>query len=414
MDRALPARTRRAIAAGCLIAFATAARAQSVLGNDANANAPTVGAIAPTTRTNVPPAASTAVALPPFYQAGPFAFRPHFDFSRAYATGVQSAPGRPLTTYIDTFQLGVGVAAGRTWLIDYQCSWLRYSRRDFRNSFGQQLVVSGRASGHDWAVAFGQRYSDTDLPVVETARQTKQQNSTSTVTVSRSLSPHLQATITGEQKLTFTEAFADNYEWSIRPGIDYEATDTLSVGADVGSGYILVYHASDVRYNRPAAHVSWQLTNKTAVAAAVGYDEWKFVAQGRGKVTGPYAQLSAIWQPFTFTTLSLTGQKSNTVTPFRNQAAEAKSWDLNLTQRLLQHFSLHLGAGGQQTQYVLAGPTISAVRSDRIRNYSARLATTFLRRGTASVYYRYAKDASNLGAFGFTSRQYGVQIGFRY
>jgi hypothetical protein len=102
------------------------------------------------------------------------------------------------------------------------------------------------------------------------------------------------------------------------------------------------------------------------------------------------------------------------VSYLQNQVTESLGFNGDLNQRLLGQLFLDLGGGYQNTKYVASANNTSVSRSDDYYFFNARLSTSFLKRGTVAVFYQLGKDVSSQSGFGFSSHQFGFEIGFAY
>jgi hypothetical protein len=350
----------------------------------------------------------------PLIHWGPFGVRPLADYSLIYETGLQVAPGHAISTYLQTISTGIDVDAGDNWRFDYAASWLSYSHGGLQDSFNQRAGAQGKIARKSWMGAFTEDYSAVTTVLVETARQTKQQTSSTEGKFIWFPVSQFSADFTATQKLTFAERLADTLEWSGTPSISYHPTQDIGLGVAVSDGYVLVYHGPDLRYIRPSARVSWQITPKTMISADVGQDVWRFTGSRRGDTKTVYYRGGATLNPFEHTSLILSLQQSNAAVPFKAQLSKTQSSSVFLQQRLFGHLQLAAGVDQQKNRYIADQEGLPTVRSDSLLTYSGNVSLSVLRRGSIGVLYRYTKNASNLPGFGFVMRQIGLQVSFHY
>jgi hypothetical protein len=345
---------------------------------------------------------------------GPFGVRPLADYSLIYETGMQVAPGHAISTYLQTVSTGVDVDVGDNWRFDYAASWLSYSHGGLQDSFNQRAGAQGKLARKTWMTAFTEDYSAMTTVLVETARQTKQQTSSTEGKFIWFPVSQFSADFTATQKLTFAERLADTLEWSGTPSVSYHPTQDIGLGIAVADGYVLVYHGPDLRYVRPSARASWQLTSKTMFSADVGQDVWRFNGSRGGETKTVYYRGGATLNPFEHTSLILTVQQSNAAVPFKAQLSKTQGSSLFLQQRLLGHLQLAVGIDQQKNRYIADLDGLPTVRSDSLLTYSGNLSLSVLRRGSVGILYRYTKNSSNLPGFGFITRQVGLEVSFHY
>lgn len=358
--------------------------------------------------------AGYGVRQSPLFQWGRFEFRPHLAYQFLYADGLLAGLAQLVPSYIHTFSPGLLVEAGENWSFDYTARWTSFSSSAFRETLGHAAALNGTLESPGWTVALSQRYSATDDPMIETARQTEQEIVTTTVRGAYQIGRRVSAILNGEQRLTFTEALADTYEWTLRPEIAYSFSSTLRAGVSLGSGYLRVDQGSDMTYLRPLASLSWQPGRKTSIELLGGVDRWRFVSGNRSSFGGVYYRAAVRYNPFDATVISLSGERSLSAAPFRDQATQLNSWELRVNQRVLTHLQFEVRASHRETTYVGAPESAEGGREDEQRSYDGRLSTTFLGRGSVAAIYRWSRIDSNVPGYGFTSSQVGFEIGYEY
>lgn len=358
------------------------------------------------------PVGGGGAASDPLARWGPFAFRPRIEYRLNYADGLQAVAGRPVGTYISTYLAALRTDVGEHWQLDYAAAKVHYSNQGFRDAVNQTFSLSGLAHGQSWTMALSEQYQASDTPKVETAQQVKEQNSDTELAATWH-GNRMTADVVLQQRLTFREQFADNYEWSVTPNATWHFDGGIQAGAGVGAGYVLVYRASDMSYLRPSLHTTWAVSQKIAFNATAGLEQWRFIAGNRPDTSGLFYAVTAIYHPFDQTAVTITGSRQTQTSPFVDQVSQTQGWTVRLSQRLLKHFQLQVGVNQQTSNYL--GPVANAFsRKDRLTGYDAALNVQFLRRFTASASYRYSKNKTDVPGFGFAAKQIGFQIGIRY
>ena len=57
---------------------------------------------------------------------------------------------------------------------------------------------------------------------------------------------------------------------------------------------------------------------------------------------------------------------------------------------------------------------VSANRTDKFYSLVTRLSHSFLKRGTASIFYQYGSNDSTFSGYSFSSNQYGVEVNYSF
>jgi hypothetical protein len=96
------------------------------------------------------------------------------------------------------------------------------------------------------------------------------------------------------------------------------------------------------------------------------------------------------------------------------QYSENTSIGCSFSQRLFQQFFLNLNGSYNNQQYVASASDIAAARTDKFYSLSMRLSHSFLKRGTASIFYQYGSDNSTAAGYSFSSNQYGVEVNYSF
>jgi hypothetical protein len=358
-----------------------------------------------------PGAAMTAAK--PLVQWGSVEVRPWVQYTAVSADGLHVSTDSELASHIDTITAGIRLRSGPDWVAEYAPSWISYSNPAFRNTVDQHARFDARVNRPAWRVQAGSTYTSSDAPLVETARQTGRETSTTDGRVSVVLTDALRFDATAVQRLSFIKAFSDTFWWSLKPELALHV-DTITAGLGCEGGYVLIYDASDITYTRPVAQINWHPTNKTTIEAEAGWDRWKFIGAGTRHLTGGYCRLLLMLHPFDETRIIVTGERGVQPTPFRNQVAENESATAMLGQRLFGHINLDVMAAYQRLTYRAETTELPKLRGDSLQTYTGRLSIVTFTRGTAGFFYRHMRNRSNQRTFGFTSRQVGIELTYRY
>ncbi|HTS19490.1 MAG TPA: outer membrane beta-barrel protein [Verrucomicrobiae bacterium] len=405
-------------ACGCLI-FVNGARAQDVL-----APAPVVFSTAPPVVTEIQSNSSGFIdfgnATPagalqekPF-QVGPLDLHPHFSYQFLYATGVQFAPGSAQDTITQNVSPGLLVDIGRNWALDYTPTWTTYSSREFHDTWNHAATLNGVASYNDWLFGFSQTYNRSDSPLIVTGGQTLQQIYVTTLTGSYRFNTVLSMDLSAGQNFTYTEHFTNTREWSTTDWLNYQFWPELDGSLGIGGGYDNVSVGVDSSFEQYQARVSWRATQVTSVVVHGGAEDRQFLGSSGSDLLSPIFGATIRYAPFPSTAIALDADRSVTVSPFLDEVIEATDVTAMLNQRLLGKLFLNAGGGYHWDTYRSASSVITTSRRDENYTLNASLTCVFLKRATASATYQYSENLSTQGGFGFSSNQYGFQLGYQY
>jgi len=357
---------------------------------------------------------ATDRATAPF-QWGSVSLRPHALYRLTNADGIQSAPGIPTETTINTFSPGLLLEIGRRWTVDYTPTWTNYSHSGFDDAFEHELTVLGNALFTDGSIHFSQEYDLTDSPRIETGFQTKQETSVTSLDVNYELSRKTRIEVGLNQDLRWVESAPNSFDWSIQGLYHYIVSERLDIAGGFGMGYTAVDPGTDMFYTRPQVRVGWKPTGKLSFDAHYGRETREFDKDGAVDLNIPNYGVAAFYQPFEYTTLSLGASRSVSASYFSDQVTDNETLSLGLSQRLFRRLNFNASANQTDTQYLPSGaPVISVIREDTSYRYNLRLSTSFLRRGTIGVVYQYTRNSTNAEGFGFSNNEIGLEISYAY
>jgi hypothetical protein len=356
----------------------------------------------------------TTPAIAPL-QWGIVGVYPHAFYRVTRSDGIQTRPGQQTTTTISTASAGLRFGIGRRWTADYTPTWTMYSSPSFRDTVDHRVSINGQASFTDGDLSFSQRYTIDNSPRIETGRQTREEISMTSLSSNYRLGQRSRLEVSLRQELRYIESAPNSYQWTMRDWYHYQVSNRVDAAIGVAVGYVAVEPGTDMVFTRPEARVGWRPTNKLGFDVHAGAENRRFRKSGAARLNSPTYGASAFYQPFPFTTLSLSGERDVRASYFAGAVNQRTSWSLGLNQRLLQRFNFNAAASRGNTRYIPAGQSvIVVVREDTSNTYSFRLSTSFLRRGTAGVVYQRTRNESDAAAFAFSSDQYGLEIGYSY
>ena len=370
------------------------------------------------------------------FQLGPVTAKPHVNYGLTYANGVQSSPGNPQATTVQSLSPGVTLIIGTHWTLDYTPTLTFYSDKNLNDSVSHSVSLSGGVIYNDWVFSLAQGFSASSDPNVQTGAQTDQKSYSTSLSASysfndkvsldSSISQNIGAINGNSLSLTnvsqnFTNLNGGSRNWSISESLNYKFFPRLNAGVTAGFGYVDVDSGSDQINESLSGDVNWRATDKTSFVVSAGVSDSRSFAAGSGDIISPTFGASIQYQLFEPTQLSLSASRAITTSYFQNQDSESTSLSVGLSQRLLQKYHLSLSGGYSTTDYIQFVPTggtsgsgTSTVRSDSAYSLGASLSRSFLKRGTISVSYSYSENRSSATGFAYASDQLGVQIGYSY
>lgn len=377
-------------------------------------------------------------------QIGPALVRPHPYEKFIYSDGLLFGSGRTTNSYINRLALGALADFGNNWTIDYTPTWVYYTNPRLKDSIEQSFQGIGSVRNGDWYFQISELYSLTNSPDIETGTQTQRQSTITSFNASHIFTDRLSIDLGISQALQFIEKSPDTYDWSSSNWLTYHWPSGLDVSAGFTIGYTDFDPGSHMEYYSPNIRLRWRVSDKLSFSATAGYDNRKTATTGIPTTHVPIYNANVFYRPFDQTKLSFRLSRSVNATTFENSSSDARSWNINLEQRLLGQFTLDAGVGHSQNRFtgsrivfipssttqnvldqngniiaVLTSTTFTPLRvidhrNDSANSYSLSLSTPFLGRGTLAVLHDWRRNRSDIGGFNFDSHQTGVEIRYRF
>jgi hypothetical protein len=349
------------------------------------------------------------------FQYGPITLHPHVSYQFTYGNGLQSSPGTQHKSAVHNFAPGIGLELGRHWQLDYTPSFIFYSDPSFRNVVDQNIVLNGATAYEDWLLALQQTVSLTEDPQVATASQVNQQNYLTTFNARYILNSENSLDFNVAQNIQNSEDFQSSQDWSVMNWLDHQWGPNLSLGGGIGGGYVNVNLGTDMTYEQFQGRILWKVAHKINLAINGGGELRQFLGSTQSSLFSPVYGVAITYQPTETTTIIINASRNVSVSYFENTITDASSFNGTITQRLLKSYFLSLAGGYSYTRYkASAAGGVQAGRLDQYYYYTVSLGTGFLKRGTASVFYTYSTNGSNVPGFGYNSDQVGFNISYRY
>ncbi len=397
-------------------AFARASQAQSVMAP------PPSFSVAPPSIQQLPPGemevfkpysalANYLDELNPL-QWGPVTLHPHVSYSFTYGTGVQSGPGQQHDTIDQTLAPGVLFVYGKHWTLDYTPSFTFYSDKNFKDTLGQSVILTGATSYEDWTMGFSQSFSYSSSPQVQTGAQTDQQNYGTSLTASHALNSYMSVDLSISQDLNFPTGFQTTKHWSTLDWLNYQLWPRLTVGVGAGVGY------TDANPNsldeQVQGRISWRATDKISFQVNGGPQFMQFTDGGAKPLLNPVFGGSIQYLPFEHTQLTLGAQSATAASYYDNQVTRTTSVNAGLNQRLFERYNLSVGGGYTWTTYIAAIKDGSINAPEEYYSINVQLSTMILKRGSVGIFYTYSDNITTQAGLAYSSNQIGFNLGYSY
>jgi hypothetical protein len=274
--------------------------------------------------------------------------------------------------------------------------------------------LNGGIAYGDWTFGFSQDFSRSSSPLVETGQQTNQETYSTRINASDHLGSRTAFEMSVSQDVRFAETFMNTREWSTQEWLHYEFSPRLDAAIGLGYGYVGISPGPDMTYWKPDVQITWKATDKIAFNVQGGVERRKSRAIDAKVLTNPILNAAVLYQLTETTSFSFSASRAVAVSYFANDVTVSTGWNAAVQQRLLGKLQLSVGAGQQRVSYVPVINSLSPGRSDRYDSFNVSLSTTFLRRGSVSIFYQISRNSSNVVVYGLSSHQVGLQVGYRF
>jgi hypothetical protein len=345
-------------------------------------------------------------------QWGPVSLRPHVFYQFTYGTDIQSSTNQHNDTVIQSLAPGVLFVLSPRWTLDYTPTFTFYSDKNFRDSVGQSVTLTGGAAYNEWVFGLSQNFTYSSAPEVQTGTQTSQSTYTTSLTASCPLNSKMSVDLGFDQDFNFPTDFQRSLEWSTMDWLNYEFWPRLVVGFGAGGGYI--DSTPNSLFEQLQGRVNWRATDKISFSINGGAEITQFTEGGAAPLVNPVFGASIQYQPFEHTQISLNGSETVNTSYFENQVNVVTSVGAGLSQRLLEKFYLNVSGSYNWNNYDSAASGVAANPSQDYYSVNVSLGTTIFKRVSASIFYNYSDNTTSQDGLAFSSHQIGFNVGYQY
>lgn len=347
-------------------------------------------------------------------QWGPLGVRPHLAYQYTYGDGIQSRPGHQVKSAVSEISPGLFFKVGDTFTVDYTATQTLYSERDLTDNLSHAAnLAAGRAVG-SWMLGFSQSYGLSSTPMVETGSQTKQETAATGLSAGWELSRKISLSLAVSRSAQYAGPLGTTIEWATNDSLNYALSSRLGLGFSFGAGYSDIRPGPNSTFRSLGGSANWSISDKLDASIDLGRQSRASRSSASASTTTPTYTCSLGYKPFKYTTLSVSGTRSSTISLFQHQIQDSESWRVGLQQRLLGKFMFNCSVGHNSGSYrpSVAVPTPS--RADSGKSLSAGIGATILKRGNIGFSFQRTINGSSLSGFGFASNQIGVQLGYKF
>lgn len=398
----------------CVAALVLAA---STSAQDIISSVPREPAVAPVLRELQPPASAAQPPAPPEtpFKFGPVVVRPNLSFSYTNAEGLPTQDGRRVASEIFTTAAGLSVDLGEAWTLAYNPSWRNYTARAMQDSFDQSASLNGALAFRDWGFQVSESYSQATPTLVETGQQTKQESWVSSLSTSYSFNPGVQLHASAGMNETYTDIGADMRSWSSDISLNLIFSERLSLNLGPSFTYNEIVDAPDMYDEGYQARLNWSPTNRLTLGVNFGMQYSHSRSSTGIDLSDPVLNFTLGYQPFPTTSISVTASRTVEPSYFGDQVTDTFRWSVGLNQRLFGGLYFSANYAPYDAKYTAINSALAAPgRKDAVKSFNARLATQLFGRLMVAGTYAQTDNESTIGAFSFSTKQYGVALSYSY
>jgi hypothetical protein len=378
------------------------------------------------------PVESRPAASGRLFQYGPIALRTNVVYRYMNAEGLP-AGSRRVASEVQTVTPTFAFDFGQHWSVSYTPSWTSYTARALEDTFDQAAAIRGGLIGRYWLLGFSQDFSASSPTLYETGRQTEQKGWNTEISAARSIGNRSSLDLKLHMRELQSEIGNDSRDWSTEDWFMLHLSSATSIGVGPTFGYVEIFGAPDMTYQRYMGRLTFDPTNKLSFSANGGVELRQTNSSAGKDLENPIVNLMATYRPFETTSITLSFDHTVNTSLFDSQVTVGADWRLHFEQRLLRHFYFSADWSRADKEYLTTTRFVSAPppqnpddpslppilisqpgRTDKIKEFSCRLSTQLFNRLSLAATYQQTDNHSSQGGFGVSSKQYGFEINLTF
>jgi hypothetical protein len=352
--------------------------------------------------------------VPPIFRWDQLTAHPRAGYGMTYGTGLRGRGGQSDATLLHRFSPGFALDVGRYWVVDYAPTAMLYGSSAFRDTVNHSVSVRGSVPGRVWTVSAGGRYALQDNPLVETGQQTETTQVSANLGAGRSLTEVLSLSLGASYSLRDASAFNTVTSWGSQNSLDYQFQENLSAGLVLGFGYNQIDPGADMVSERVQGRFRGVLGEKLSYNLMGGFEVRQFQEGDSGSLLSPVFSGGLSYAATETTSLALSFQQSLSPSFFNDQFNQTTAVTATATQRLLERLNLSVSGSYRWNERTSTANTSQRQGTDELVSVRVALGTSFLRRGSMSVFWSWSDNTSTQNGLGFSSEQVGVSVSYGF
>lgn len=188
-----------------------------------------------------------------------------------------------------------------------------------------------------------------------------------------------------------------SYYYEVEVGFDYQLTSKLKMGLAGIAGFVEAEESPTMYYQTLNIRLAYEATGKLDLHATGGLEFNEYASGGEPLRLLPVFSVALEYLPFSGTALSLLAYRDIQNSPsLVQQDYISTGVEFGLSQIIGRRFAASLALGYENDTYVSNVSTVTATRVDNYVFARPGLSYSFLKYLTASIFYEYRTNDSNL------------------
>jgi hypothetical protein len=347
---------------------------------------------------------------------GPLILAPGIDYDFGYHEGTLYAPGHSSSYYEQSVAPRLAGTYGSVWSFSYDSSLDYYSTARFHDTFDQRGELAAAWVTDDWSLRADQLASITNLPTLETGRQTRETEYVTTLSGARQVGSDLTFKTAETQSIESAGVlFPHSQVWATDDSLLYSVTGTVSVGPGVTVSYMKLLGVIQMLQTAPTMRLNWQINEISSLTAFAGFSNQTFLTGHFHDTNEPSVGASLNFISQFGTTISGTASDVAGFSVLTAQRTQIQQVQTQIHQVVLTHGFLDISGTVGRDSYDVATDLRAVNRTDNVYgfNLSAGIDGLF-KHGRIAAMYSYNHNSSTIGDFSQTPRMIGFNVEYRY
>ena len=182
------------------------------------------------------------------------------------------------------------------------------------------------------------------------------------------------------------------------------------MGLSGALGYDEIHPGTNMVFEQAQVTMNWQAGDKVTMTVSAGGEDRQLPGSD---MINPIFNGTLTYRPWEHTAASLAASRTVTPSAYQNEVQVNTTISATFRQQFLQYLTFE-ASGGYSTVPYTGGATGQQARTDDSRFVRVSFISSFRQRGTVSIFYSFNDTSSSSSTFALTSRQMGIELGWRY